>query len=139
MWRSAQCYHALGKHDETVEFCDRIIMLDAKNRAALDLRKEALELKAQKLRDERREQSKEKRKAEAVARTVEAIKRRGIRFEVPGGCTLDITPELLRPMAPLEDYPVHLDVAGGLVWPVAFCYPEFFTRDFQLKLAEDVL
>lgn len=114
--------------------------MDPKNRLALDLRKESLELKAQKARDERREQSKEKRKAEAVQRTVEAIKKRGVRFEVPGGCTLDVTPELLRPfLAPLEDFPVHLDEVGGLVWPAAFCYPEFVFSDFQQNLSEDVL
>lgn len=143
IWRSAQCYSALGKCDEAIEWCDRVLQLDAKNRPALDLRKDCQALKAQKARDERKQQTKEKRKADSIRQTIVEIERQGIRFEehrLASGTATDIVPELLKPcLAPLEDYPVHLDENRQLVWPTAFCYPEFLFSDFQQNLSESVV
>lgn len=143
IWRSAQCYRALNKCDEAIEWCDRVLQLDAKNRLALDLRKECQAIKAQKSRDERKQQTKDKRKADSLRQTIVEIERQGIRFEehrLASGTATDVVPELLKPcLAPLEDYPVHLDENGQLVWPTAFCYPEFLFSDFQQNLSESVV
>lgn len=138
LWRSAQCYSLLQKFDECIDFCYQILHIDPKHELAIALRKTTQNQNVAKARDERKQLAVMKKKSENVLKTIAALEARKIRFENHKNQDGDITEELIRPyLAPLEDFPVHLDEDGSLIWPTAFCYPEFEISEFQQNLSEN--
>lgn len=138
-YRAALCQFDLEKFNETIVICDEILLYDPQNGLALELRKKCHSAQTVKARDERKRNAAERKKVEAVSKTIETIKSRGIKFEEKRGPAINVTLEMIKPrLGPLEDFPVHCDENGMLVWPVAFCYPEFLFSDFQQKVAENV-
>lgn len=139
-YRAALCQFDLEKFDESVKICDEILQYDPKNQLSLDLRKKCLTNKAIKTRDERKRTAVNKKKSDSIAQTINIIESRGVKFEEQRQMGKKITEEMIKPrLGPLEDFPVHLDENGILVWPAAFCYPEFLFSDFQQKVSENVL
>lgn len=139
-YRAALCQFDLEKFDESIKLCDEILHYDPKNQLSLDLRKKCLANKALKTRDERKRIAVAKKKSDTIAQTIKLIESRRIKFEEQRLFGEKITEEVIKPrLGPLEDFPVHLDEDGLLVWPVAFCYPEFLFSDFQQKVPENVL
>lgn len=140
--RAAQANLRLLKYDECTRYCDLALAVDAKHQPALDLRKESQAAKAQAERDARKLKAGERRQEVAVQQTLSAIEARGVRFEqhLPSDPVKKVTAEMLRPcLEPLEDYPAHIEADGSLVWPTAFCYPEFLFSDFHQTVSENVL
>lgn len=140
--RAAQASAALQKYEECIHFCDLLLVIDPKHRAALDLRKEIVQKKANKDRDERKTAAALRKKETSEKQTFEAIAARGVRFEEHriDDQVRKITAQLIKPqLEPLEDHPVHLDEEGALVWPLAICYPEFLFSDFHHNISENAL
>lgn len=142
LMRSAQANWHLNKLPECVRFCELVLAVEPKHAAALELRREAQAKRAQLERDERKQRTAERRSEQELQRVLSAIEARRIRFEQHpvGSSVLKVTAEMLKPsLEPLEDYPAHLEEDGSLVWPTAFCYPEFLFSDFHQTVSENVL
>lgn len=137
--RAAQCNNSLEKYDECILHCDGVLLIDAAHKPALELRKSAQQKKANRQRDARKQNALERKKQEQLEKTVNALALRNVKFDGQKGN--EITVELMRPcLGPLEDFPVHLDDDGqSLIWPAAFCYPEFLFSDFQQQLSENAM
>ena len=135
--RAASCYNALSKFEECIHQCDAILQIEPGHKAALDLRKSSQSVKALKERDARKKVAAEKKQAEQLENVLRAIKARKVKFQLNKTYTEDVTAEMLLPhLDPLAEHPVHLDVLSFLIWPAAFCYPEFSFSDFQQNLSE---
>lgn len=142
LMRAAQANQLLNKFDECVRYCDLVLALDSTHTDALELRKAAQAAKAQLERDARKAKTMERRQELMVQQTLSAIEARGVRFEahLPSDRVKKVTAEMLRPgLEPLEDYPAHVEADGSLVWPTAFCYPEYLFSDFHQTVNENVL
>lgn len=138
-YRAALCQFDLEKFDETIGICDEILLYDPKNNLTMELRKKCLSAKTVKARDDRKRNAAERKKVDAVSETIKTIESRGIKFEEQRRLGSKVTMEFLKPcLGPLEDFPVHCDENRTLIWPVAFCYPEFLFSDFQQKVPEIV-
>lgn len=91
-------------------------------------------------RNQRKEAAEKKKKLQQFYNLLKALEQRQVKFDDQKQGQ-PITEELLKPkFLPLEDFPVHIDEddANSLVWPAAFCYPEFLYSDFQQQLSEEL-
>lgn len=138
-WRAAQCAFELDRFDICAQLCDEILENDAENKEAQELLKENKLRKFEKERNERKEAAEKKKKLQLYQRLVNALEERKVKFDDQRPGNTAITEDLLKPkFMPLEDHPVHLDDDNKtLLWPAAFCYPEFLYSDFQQQLSEE--
>lgn len=138
-WRAAQCAYELDRFDVCAQLCDEILENDADNKDAQELLKKNKLRKFEKERNERKEAAEKKKKLQRYQRLVNALEERKVKFDDQRPGNTAITEDLLKPkFMPLEDHPVHLDDDNNtLLWPAAFCYPEFLYSDFQQQLSEE--
>ncbi|XP_075168489.1 DNA polymerase interacting tpr containing protein of 47kD [Haematobia irritans] len=137
-WRAAQCAYELERFDVCTEICEQILENHVDNKDAQNLLKKNKAKKLDIERNKRKEVAQQKKKIQRFQNLVTALEERKIKYDdiKPG---VSITEEILRPkLLPLEDFPVHLDEDNKtLMWPAAFCYPEFLYSDYQQQLSEE--
>lgn len=137
--RIFKCLMELKKYEEACKEVEIFLSEDSTNVDLIKFQKQAITKKTEKLRDERKMQMQEKKKRQEFQTLVQSLIQRKVKFEGFKNKKLDslLTPEIIKPtIAPLENFSVSMDRNGTIHWPVAFCYPENSTIDFQQQLSE---
>ncbi|KAM5266321.1 tetratricopeptide repeat protein 4 isoform 2-T2 [Hipposideros larvatus] len=142
--RGALCHLELKNFADAVNWCDKGLQINAKEKKLLELRAKADKLKRTEQRDIRKAKLKEKKERNQNEALLQAIKARNIRLvsEAAGEDEDSASGgrgELLDGLS-LDNFcgsRLSVDDQGRLSWPVLFLYPEYAQSDFISAFHED--
>lgn len=143
--RGALCHLELKNFAEAVNWCDKGLQIDAKEKKLLEMRVKADKLKRTEQRDIRKANLKEQKKRNQNKALLQAIKTRNIRLvseaagEEEDSASEGLGERLLDGLSSENPYGARLcaDDQGRLSWPVLFLYPEYAQSDFIATFHED--
>lgn len=143
--RGALCHLELKNFADAVNWCDKGLQINAKEKKLLELRAKADKLKRTEQRDIRKAKLKEKKEQNQNEALLQAVKARNIRVvsEAAGEDEDSASGgrgELLLDGLSLDNFcgsRLSVDDQGRLSWPVLFLYPEYAQSDFISAFHED--
>ncbi|XP_019598421.2 tetratricopeptide repeat protein 4 isoform X1 [Rhinolophus sinicus] len=143
--RGALCHLELKNFAEAVNWCDKGLQIDAKEKKLLEMRVKADRLKRTEQRDIRKAKLKEQKERNENKALLQAIKARNIRLvseaagEEEDSASEGLGELLLDGLSSENPCGARLSVddQGRLSWPVLFLYPEYAQSDFIATFHED--
>lgn len=143
--RGALCHLELKNFAEAVNWCDKGLQIDAKEKKLLEMRVKADKLQRTEQRDIRKAKLKEQKERTQNKALLQAIKARNIRLvseaagEEEDSASEGLGELLLDGLSSENPCGARLSVddQGRLSWPVLFLYPEYAQSDFIATFHED--